>query len=101
MGLSVDVVLCASGDNDIPGYMVKNLAKNIGHLGLVVVAVVGVCGVGVGEEVHVVQPGTGVENVRGEVGVAGVFFGFFELNFVHISFLELCFTLPNHILNDF
>ena len=67
MGLSVDVVLCASGDNDSPGYMVKNLAKNIGHLGLVVVAVVGVCGVGVGEEVHVVQPGAGVENVRGEL----------------------------------
>lgn len=70
--LESDVVLCASGDNDIPGYMVKAWLKKIEHLGLVVVAVVGVFGVGVEVVVEVVQPGAGVEGVRGEVGVVGV-----------------------------
>ena len=70
--LESDVVLCASGDNDIPGYMVKAWLKKIEHLGLVVVAVVGVFGVGVEVVVEVVQPGAGVESVRGEVGVVGV-----------------------------
>lgn len=36
------------------------------------VAVVGVFGVGVEVVVEVVQPGAGVEGVRGEVGVVGV-----------------------------
>lgn len=70
--LESDVVLCASGDNDIPGYMVKAWLKKIEHLGLVVVAVVGVFGVGVEVVVEVVQPGAGVEGVRGEVGVVVV-----------------------------
>ena len=46
--------------------------KKIEHLGLVVVAVVGVFGVGVEVVVEVVQLGAGVEGVRGEVCVEGV-----------------------------
>ena len=46
--------------------------KKYEHLGLVVVAVVGVFGVGVEVVVEVIQLGAGVEGVRGEVSVVGV-----------------------------